>query len=176
MLKTRAEFCWWPGAFLAVPTLKYFLTAAPTSTQLLDSGGEGTEVIASVSKAQFCSHHRRLTYWVKSSRTGEKYLQIKKSGFIIWLLQDIHQWWPKKWKQRHTNYATKTWTFFNGDTLLITIYFEVMRCQQQNRLSQQVRLDTYLIDRSHSCWLWAAALSYATRQRFLFYLPNKTAR
>lgn len=34
---------------------------------------------------------------------------------------------------------------FNGDTLLITIYFEVMKCQQQNRLNQQVRLDKYLI-------------------------------
>lgn len=50
-----------------------------------------------------------------------------------------------EWKQTHTDYSTRTGAVFNGNTLLITIYFEIMRCQQQKRLNQQVRLDKYLI-------------------------------
>lgn len=33
-----------------------------------------------------------------------------------------------------------------------------------------------ILDCSHGWWLWAAALSYATRQQFFFHPPDTAAR
>lgn len=99
-----------------------------------------------VSEAQFCSHHTRPTYCTKSNKTGDKALQLKKKKKVA-LLCDCFKTFssggPRSGNKHILTTLLRHELFFNGDTLLITIYFEVMRCQQQNR--QQVRLDKYLI-------------------------------
>lgn len=84
ILYTEAELCWWPRAFLAAADTEIAFAAAAAFLW-------GTNRSYRVSEAQFCSHHTRPTYCMKSNKTGDKSLQLKnKKKWLYYMTASGH--------------------------------------------------------------------------------------